>query len=96
MTLLGTSTLVIRSAPVRVSLAHRDHVLDYDRSFLMMKVPVVKVVLMPIVANLPMPALRAVRVRVIRMRLEFHMSSRRGSMLRRIGRTIDAPAVVTR
>ena len=95
MTLLGAHTPVIWRAPVRVSVAHRDHMLDHGRSFLMVKMPVVKIVLMPIVTNLPMPAIRSMRVRVIRMRLELHMSSGHGSMLRRIGRTIDAPALAT-
>jgi hypothetical protein len=76
MTLLGASTSVIWCAPVRVRLAHRDHMFDYGRSFLMMEVPVVKVVLMPIVANLRMAAIRSMLVGVVRMRLELHMSSR--------------------
>ena len=73
MALFFASTSVIWRATVRVSLTYRDHMLHDGRSFLMMKVAVVKIVLMPIVANLRMSAIRSMLVRVIRMRLELHI-----------------------
>ena len=98
MALLGDSTSIIWRASVRISLADRDHMLDHGRSYLVMKVPVLQIVLMSIVANPRVPTIRSVRMRmrVSRVRLEFHMSSRHGEMLKATGSTIDALVLIAR
>src|SRR5579884_4031940 len=96
MALLGARTSVVRRTAVRVGRAHRDHMFDDLRSFLMVKVSVMQIVLMSVVANRRVPAIRSVLVRVIRMRLEFHMSSGHESTMRQDGSTIDAHARATR
>ncbi len=85
MGLVVTVALVIRRARRRVRGAHADPVLLHPRPALVVKVPLVKIVLVPVVLDAGVAAIRAVNVgmrssrmvglRLFRLRLWRHVPS---------------------